>query len=186
MTKKKKKLSLLNAIQTFQTFKFSILSISQKNLVVIKQLQLRHLYNLTLGRRLLNLHFKSKKKRKYKFLLKHGNFVRKRKKPFKILLKIYSRNFARFVRKRKKFKKYFKRAFRRHKRTKKWRRRRRGIFGLFRSRYCYKHKFYVPRHFELNYKTGNMLYLGYNDTNSIDFRLPFDLNIRRLVTLLSS
>jgi hypothetical protein len=178
---KKEKLTDFKPLKTFNTLKFNISNLPHKNAAFVQQLQLRHLYNLTLQRRLFILNLKGKTKKNYKFF---RNFVQRKQKSFKRLLQIYSRNFARFVRKRKKVKKYFKRLLRRHKRKKKWRRR--GVFKLFRSRYCFKHKFYIPRHFEINYKTGNMLYLGYNDPATYNFRLPFSLNIRKLSTWLSS
>jgi hypothetical protein len=161
--------------------KLNVSSKPQKSVALRKQLRLRHLYNLTLQRRLFMSHLKSKEKKNYKLCC---NIVEKKRQSFRNLLKTYSRNFARYVKKRKKFKKLFKKLLRRQKRKKKWRRR--GIFKLFRSRYCFKHKFYIPKHFEVNYKTGNMLYLGFNDANSFNFRLPFPLNIRKLATVMSS
>lgn len=85
---------------------------------------------------------------------------------------------------RLKRKKIRRRLMRKWNRKKKWKRR--GIFRFFRSRLKYLNYFSVPRHFEINYKTGEILYLGFIDSSSLNLRLPFRLNIRRLTTHFSS
>jgi hypothetical protein len=110
--------------------------------------------------------------------------LRKFKKAFPALLRSYSRRFKKFVKQKKKRRKVFRRLLRKRKRKKKWRRR--GLFKLFRTRYLYKQKFYIPKHFEINYKTGNIIYLGFTEPKSLHCRIPFRLNLRRLLTHLSS
>lgn len=130
------------------------------------------------------------------------NFLKKDKFFFKNKAKSLSRSVTRIVQRsggqarlRNGNYKYFRSSTKRRKKmmqrlVKKWNRKkkwkRRGVFKFFRSKLKFLNNFSVPRHFEINYKTGEILYLGFIDSSSVDLRLPFKLNIRRLTTYFSS
>jgi hypothetical protein len=87
--------------------------------------------------------------------------------------------------KRKKYyyKKYKRLAWKRKKRKN---RKKTGLLGfLRRRRRRLLFQFSVPRHFEINYKTFEMIHLGEFDLNTTNSRIPYWLNLRRLLTFLS-
>lgn len=153
--------------------------ISKKRMVLLNLFKTRRAFKKILERRLLLFQFKIRKKKKYK---KVFSFLKKNRRSFKSIFQVYARNFARFKKKKKYRKKVFKRLVWKRKRKIKWKKK--GIFRLFRFRLS--QKFYVPKHFEINYKTGDIIFLGFMDSQNVDFRLPFWLNLRRLVTFFSS
>jgi hypothetical protein len=118
--------------------------------------------------------------------LKRSKLVKRSRKQVKLKNSKYG--YFRFSQKtRKRRKKKMRRGVRLIKkwnRRKKWKRR--GLFRLFRSKLRFLNFFSVPRHFEINYKTGEVFYLGFTDSSSVDLRLPFRLNVRRLTTHFSS
>lgn len=116
-------------------------------------------------------HIKSLKKRSTKV----GRFL----KSSIVVKKIRRLKFRKLRRK-----KIMRRLIKKWNRKKKWKRR--GVFRFFRSKLRFLNFFSVPRHFEINYKTGEILYLGFIDSSSVDLRLPFRLNVRRLTTHFSS
>jgi len=65
---------------------------------------------------------------------------------------------------------------------KKWRRQIRVSLNLFRIRQKLSQTFYVPKHFEINYKTFATNYLGYTDSKTTNTKIPFWLNLRKLLT----
>jgi len=71
------------------------------------------------------------------------------------------------------------------KKQKKWKWARVGSWNLFRLRLRLSQLFYIPKHFEINYKTFGANYLGFTDFKTINNRIPFWLNLRRLLTFLS-
>jgi hypothetical protein len=81
------------------------------------------------------------------------------------------------------FKVYKKLVWKRKKRKRKWKNT--YIFRFFRSRYRLYYKFYIPKYFELNYKSLCFFYLGFVDQSSANARFPFWLNLRRLLTFVA-
>lgn len=87
--------------------------------------------------------------------------------------------------KRKKFyyRKYKKLAWKRKKRKN---RKKTGLLAfLRRRRRRLLFQFSVPKHFEINYKTFEIIHLGNFDLNTTNSRIPYWLNLRRLLTFLS-
>jgi len=60
-----------------------------------------------------------------------------------------------------------------------------GSWNLFRRRQRLSQIFYVPKQFEVNYKTFEASYLGFTDFKTTYTRIPFRLNLRKLLTFLS-
>lgn len=167
--------------QSFQSLKDSLLKTLKKRKRLLKLILARRLFKRVLVRRLFVHRYNIRKIKKYKRIFL---FLRRKKRKMRQLLEAYRRHYAKYKRRIRRRKKKLKRLVLRRNRKKKWRRR--NVFRLFRSRYRYRQKFYIPRHFEINYKTGELLYLGFTDSSSLNFRLPFALKLRRLVTHLSS
>ena len=71
------------------------------------------------------------------------------------------------------------------KRKKKKNRKKVGLFYFLRKRPRMLFSFYVPRHLEINYKTFSLAHLGELDLSSINPRISFWLNLRRLLTTLA-
>lgn len=72
------------------------------------------------------------------------------------------------------------------KRKKRKDRRKTGLLAFLRRRKRrLLFQFYIPRHFEINYKTFELIHLGDFDLNTTNSRIPYWLNLRRLLTFLS-
>lgn len=71
------------------------------------------------------------------------------------------------------------------KRKKKKNRKKVGLFYFLRRRPRMLFRFYVPRHLEINYKTFSLAHLGELDLPSVNSRISFWLNLRRLLTSLA-
>lgn len=73
---------------------------------------------------------------------------------------------------------------RRQKRKRQWKVR--SHLLNYRNRLKFLSSFYPPKQFEINYKTLSFAYLGDNTLLASDIKTPFDLEIRKLLTYLSS
>ncbi len=71
------------------------------------------------------------------------------------------------------------------KRKKKKNRKKVGLFYFLRRRPHMLFQFYIPRHLEINYKTFSLVHLGELDLPSVNPRISFWLNLRRLLTSLA-
>lgn len=71
------------------------------------------------------------------------------------------------------------------KRKKKKIRKKVGLFYFLRRRPRMLFRFYIPRHLEINYKTFHLAHLGDFDLPSVNPRISFWLNLRRLLTSLA-
>lgn len=111
------------------------------------------------------------------------SYLVRRKRKIESLFNVFTSTSLKFqdikFQKRKNIKKL---AWKR-KKQKKWARV--GSWNLFRLRQRLSQIFYVPKHFEINYKTLGASYLGFTDFRTTDARIPFWLNLRRLLTFLS-
>lgn len=86
------------------------------------------------------------------------------------------------IKKKKKYKLYKRMTW---KWKKKKRRKKVGLFYFLRKRPRMLFRFYVPRHLEINYKTFSLAHLGLLNLPSINARIGFWLNLRRLLTFLA-
>jgi hypothetical protein len=111
------------------------------------------------------------------------SYLFKRRRKINSLFHIYTLSSLKFKDVKKQRRKVFKKLAWKIKKQKKWRRL--GSFGLFRLRQKLSQVFYVPKHFEINYKTLTTNYLGYTDSKTTNTRISFWLNLRKLVTFLS-
>jgi hypothetical protein len=71
------------------------------------------------------------------------------------------------------------------KRKKRKNRKKTGLLRFLRRRRRMLFQFYVPRHLEINYKTFEIIHLGFFDLATTNSRIPYWLNLRRLLTFLS-
>lgn len=71
------------------------------------------------------------------------------------------------------------------KRKKKKNRRKVGLFYFLRRQPRMLFRFYIPKHLEINYKTFSLVHLGELDLQSVNPRISFWLNLRRLLTSLA-
>ena len=71
------------------------------------------------------------------------------------------------------------------KRKKRKNRKKTGLLRFLRRRRRMLFHFYVPRHLEINYKTFEIIHLGFFDLATTNSRIPYWLNLRRLLTFLS-
>lgn len=90
---------------------------------------------------------------------------------------------AAYVKKKKfYYKKYKSLVWQRKKRKN---RKKTGLLRFLRRRRRLLFQFYVPRHLEINYKTFEIIHLGFFDLSTTNSRIPYWLNLRRLLTFLS-
>lgn len=140
---------------------------------------LRKNYNRWLESRVFS--FFSTYKKKYRL-------ISARRKTRKIQLKNilrYLKEVPLSFRKRKRYyyQKYKRLAWKRKKRKD---RKKTGLLAfLRRRRRRLLFQFSVPRHFEMNYKTFELIHLGDFDLDTTNARIPYWLNLRRLLTFLS-
>lgn len=113
-------------------------------------------------------------------------YLVKRKRKIKSLSKIFISTNFKVKEIRIQRRKYLKRLSWRRKKRKKWARiGRPGSWNLYRRRQRLSQIFYVPRQFEINYKTLGGSYLGFTDFKTTSTRVPFWLNLRKVLTFLS-
>ena len=113
-------------------------------------------------------------------------YLLKRKRKIKSLSKIFTFTSSKIKEIKIQRRKNLKRLAWRRKKQKKWARvGRPGSWNLYRRRQRLSQIFYVPRQFEINYKTLGGSYLGFTDFKTTNARIPFWLNLRKLLTFLS-
>lgn len=113
-------------------------------------------------------------------------YLLKRKRKIKSLSKIFALTTSKIKEIKAQRRKYLKRLAWRRKKQKKWARvGRPGSWNLYRRRQRLSQIFYVPKQFEINYKTLGGSYLGFTDFKTTNARIPFWLNLRKLLTFLS-
>lgn len=100
------------------------------------------------------------------------------------LVSLYKLGFLKYIKAKYKFKKVFGKLVWRRKKRKKWKQS--VLFRFFRSRHRLFYKFYIPKYLEINYKTFSFVHLDSIDISSLHPRFSFWLNLRRLLTFLSS
>lgn len=88
-----------------------------------------------------------------------------------------------YLRKKKHYYKEYKKLV--WKRKKRKNRKKTGLLRFLRRRRRMLFQFYVPRHLEINYKTFEIIHLGSFDLATTNSRIPYWLNLRRLLTFLS-
>lgn len=175
--------NLLKKLKSFGAQKNMFLKTSKNRFTLFKALKTRFGVKKVFDRRInrLSLNLQKDKKQKYKKLF---TFLRRNKRSLKIVFRMFPKHLASFSKKKKQKNKLLKKLLWKRKRKMKWKRR--GLFRFLRLRHRFHNKFYLPKHFEINYKTANVVYLGFLDSQSLNYRLPFWLNLRRLVSFLSS
>lgn len=151
----------------------------KKELQTVKSLSvLRKKYNRFLERRL------------FLFLGSHKKYYKKvslQPRRTRLVLKNlfgYSNKIRSEYSKKKKhyYKEYKKLVWKRKKRKN---RKKTGLLKFLRRRRRMLFQFYVPRHLEINYKTFEIIHLGFFDLATTNSRIPYWLNLRRLLTFLS-
>jgi len=139
---------------------------------------LRKKYNKFLESRLF-LFFDSHKKSYNKVSLQsRKNRIRLRK-----LFGYYNKVKSEYLKKKKHYYKEYKKLV--WKRKKRKNRKKTGLLRFLRRRRRLLFQFYVPRHLEINYKTFEIVHLGFFDLSTTNSRIPYWLNLRRLLTFLS-
>lgn len=88
-----------------------------------------------------------------------------------------------YSKKKKHYYKEYKKLVWRRKKIKN--RKKTGLLRFLRRRRRMLFQFYVPRHLEINYKTFEIIHLGFFDLATTNSRIPYWLNLRRLLTFLS-
>ena len=179
-------LKMNNFLDGFQ--KFEILnSFASKNIAVesiekkekfLQFLKSKYFYTRICEARVLSLVSTFRKRYNYSSF-----YVIKLQKNIQTLFTIYPATRKKFLLKRKEKHRTFKKLLWKRKKRKKWKKRIFLRFLGFRKRFS--SKFYVPKHLEINFKTLNLIYLGFTDSKTTNPRLPFWLNLRKLVTFLS-
>jgi len=144
----------------------------------LKFLKIKYFYTRVCESRILTL--VSTFKKRYSSL---SSYTEKLQKNIQIFFTLYPATRKKFLVKRKEKHRSVKKLLWKRKKRKKWKKRIFLRFLGFRKRFSTK--FYVPKHLEINFKTLNLVYLGFTDTKTINPRLPFLLNLRKLVTFLS-
>lgn len=120
-------------------------------------------------------------KKKYQLLKNISNVC---KVKIRILTSLYTVCFLKYLKAKYKTYKIYKKLIWKRKRRKKWKQN--TLFRFFRSRHRLFYKFYIPRHFEINYKTFNFAHLDKLEVSGLNSKITFWLNLRRLLTFLSS
>lgn len=119
-------------------------------------------------------------KKRYKLVSMRNKYNKIRLKKVLIFLKNVPKRFE-------KVKRYYHKKYKAlvWKRKKRKNRKKTGLLGFLRRRKRrLLFQFFVPRHFEINYKTFELVHLGEFDLNTTNSRIPYWLNLRRLLTFL--
>jgi hypothetical protein len=115
--------------------------------------------------------YTSDKKQKKNFL-----YLYKRKRKLNSLINVFPLSFLKYKSLTVQRKLLVKRFVWKMKKGKKWQN------SNFRFRQGFTKDFYIPSHLEINYKTLCFVYLGYTDFKTVSTKIPFWLNLRRLLT----
>ena len=151
----------------------------KKELQTVKSFSLlRKKYNRFLESRLFL--FLDSHKKSYKKVLLESRRTRVR---LKKLFGFFNKVRSDYSKKKKHYYKEYKKLVWRRKKRKN--RKKTGLLRFLRRRRRMLFQFYVPRHLEINYKTFEIIHLGFFDLATTNSRIPYWLNLRRLLTFLS-
>lgn len=151
----------------------------KKGLQILKSFSiLRKKYNRFIESRLF-LFFDSYKK-SYKKVCSES---RRNRIHLRKLFGLYNKVRFDYSKKKKRYYKDYKKLV--WKRKKRKNRKKTGLLRFLRRRRRILFQFYVPRHLEINYKTFEITHLGFFDLSTTNSRIPYWLNLRRLLTYLS-
>jgi len=171
---------LANGLNKFENFYSDYSTTGFERRAFLKTLKLKRFFPSVFFSRLFLYVAKTREKYPYTFY-----YIFKRKRKLDSLFHVYTLGSLKFKDVRKHRKKLYKRIIWKVKRQKKWKRRLRVSFALFRLRQRLSQVFYVPKHFEINYKTFTTSYLGYTDSKTTNTKIAFWLNLRKLLTFIS-
>lgn len=139
---------------------------------------LRQRYTKIFNRRLFL--FLKTHKIKYKKVL---TYARQDKLKMKRIFNLLPRTKVNFILEKREFYKEYKKLVLKYRKRRN--RKKTGLFFFLRRRRRLLHKYHVPRHLEINYKTFDVAHLGQFDLQTTSSRITFWLNLRRLITFLS-
>lgn len=158
-----------------------------KRFKYFKANQMKLLFRFLKAKRFLNKIFETRsfllstgKKKKYRNL---NAFFKRNRVKLQVLLNLYSLSHLKYMKVKKASQKLYKKLVWRRKKRKKWKKN--NLFRFFRSRHRLLYRFYVPKHIEVNYKTFNFIYLESTDMNTVNSKITFWLNLRRLLTFMA-
>lgn len=152
------------------------LDVLRKRKSLLRILKSRRFLNKVYLSRLFLLTNQQKKKYRNAFFY----FFRRRQK-VRSLLHLFALSSLKFKYLKRQQKKVVKKLAWKLKKSKRWKRN----SSLFWLRQKLSQVFYVPRHLEVNYKTLASVYLGFTDFKTVNAKIPFWLNVRKLLTFLS-
>lgn len=168
--------SLSRGFDKYLKYHVDSLDVLQKRKSLLRVLKSRRFLNKVYLSRLFLLTNRQKKKYRNAFFY----FFRRRQK-VRSLLHLFALSSLKFKYLKRQQKKIVKRLAWKLKKSKRWKRN----SSLFWLRQKLSQVFYVPRHLEVNYKTLASVYLGFTDFKTVNVKIPFWLNIRKLLTFLS-
>lgn len=168
--------SLSRGFDKYLKYHVDSLDVLQKRKSLLRVLKSRRFLNKVYLSRLFLLTNRQKKKYRNAFFY----FFRRRQK-VRSLLHLFALSSLKFKYLKRQQKKVVKRLAWKLKKSKRWKRN----SSLFWLRQKLSQIFYVPRHLEVNYKTLASVYLGFTDFKTVNAKIPFWLNIRKLLTFLS-
>lgn len=168
---------LAKGFEKFEKFYGDYSRTSEKRQVFLRTLKNRRFFNKVFINRLFLYAARGQKKYRHTFF-----YFFRRKRKINSLFHVYTLSSLKFKDFKKQRKKVLKRLAWKIRKQKKWKRH--GSLNLFRLRQKLSQVFYVPKHFEINYKTLAASYLGYTDLKTTNVRIPFWLNLRKLMTFL--
>lgn len=149
--------------------------------------QLKLLFSFLKAKRFLNKLFETRsflvntsKKKKYRNLT---SFFKRNRVKLQVLLNVYRLSYLKYSQAKKSAHKLYKKLVWKRKKRKKWKKN--NLFRFFRSRHRLLYKFYIPKHVEINYKTFNFIYLESTNITTVNSKVTFWLNLRRLLTFMA-
>jgi ribosomal protein S4 len=129
------------------------------------------------------LKFKSLNLYNVKKKIKNSYSFKKNTMKIHYFLNLYKLRRFKYSNVKERYYNWYKKLIWRRKKRRKWRKLR--FFRIFRSRHRVLYKFYVPRDIELNYKTFSFMPCQSLDLTTLNAKIPFQLNLRRLLTFVS-
>jgi len=180
LKKRKNFFGLSKGLTKFEDFYSDYSSIAVNRRIFFETLKSKRFFSRIFFSRLFLYAAKGKKKYKSSFY-----FVFKRKRKIDSLFHIGTLSSLKFKQIRKLRRKFYKKMVWKIKKQKKWKRQIRVSFSLFRLRQKLSQVFYVPKHFEINYKTLAVNYLGYTDPKTTNTKIAFWFNLRKLLTFIT-
>jgi ribosomal protein S4 len=178
--KRKNLLNLTKGLTNFSNLYSNYSNLADNRQVFFNTLKTRRFFSNIFFSRIFLYAAKGKTKYRTTFYL-----IFKRKRKIDSLFHVCTLSSLKFRDIRKLRKKFYKKMAWKIKKYKKWRRHIRVSFSLFRLRQKLSQTFYVPKHFEINYKTFSANYLGYTDSKTTNTKIAFWLNLRKLLTFIT-